>query len=75
MQRGHGGGFSSNSKNVGLERGPGPSHSPGGVRVDLKRDGLKQRAEMQPHLRGAGEQEVLLGHCTEAELQRKEIKE
>lgn len=54
MQRGHGGGFCSNSKNMGWERGSGPNHGPGGARGDLKRDGLNQRAEMQPHLGGGG---------------------
>lgn len=54
MRRGRGGGFCSNSKKVRWERGPGPSHSPGGARGDLKRDGLKQRAEMQAQLGGGG---------------------
>jgi len=40
---------------VGWERGPGPSHSPGGARGDSKGDGLKQRAEMQAQLGAVGQ--------------------
>lgn len=34
--------------------GPRPSHGPWGTRGDWKCNGLKQRTEMQPHLRGGG---------------------
>jgi len=40
---------------MGWERGPGPSHSPGGARGDSKGDGLKQRAEMQAQLGAVGQ--------------------